>query len=103
MHGLQVVVDLVSKLLKARDFMPDLKVGRYVPVAMNNKTHMLDQWRLKLLVRIEANLSMYLSSLTISLKLPMLTLAYFYEIQMSFTKLASKTLSNIQSTAKYIY
>ena len=30
-------------------------------------------------------------------------LAYFYEIQMSFPKSASKTLSNIQSTAKYIF
>ena len=33
----------------------------------------------------------------------MLLLAYFYEIQMPFSKSASKTLSLIQSTAKYIF
>ena len=29
--------------------------------------------------------------------------AYFYEKQMSFLKLASKTLSDIQSTVEYIF
>ena len=29
--------------------------------------------------------------------------AYFYEIQMPFPESASKTLSHIQSTAKYIF
>ena len=33
---------------------------------------------------------------------PRLMLAYFYEIQMPFPETASKTLSHIQSTAKYI-
>jgi len=41
--------------------------------------------------------------MTISLKSPLFKLVNFYEIQMSFPKSASKTLSHIQSTSKYIF
>ena len=40
--------------------------------------------------------------MTISLKSPLSTLAYFYEIQMPFPESASKTLLDIQSTVNYI-
>ena len=41
--------------------------------------------------------------MTLSFKSPFYMLAYFYEIQMSFPESASKTVSHIQSTAKYIF
>ena len=57
----------------------------------------------KLFIRTEANLRTDLSSLTISLKSPFRMLNFFYETPIPFPESASKTLSHIQSTAKYIF
>ena len=56
-----------------------------------------------MLVRKEANVCTYLSPLTISLKSPFSKLVYFDEIRKPFPKSVSKTLTHIQSTAKYIF
>ena len=55
--GLYFNVYLVSKIIKVHDFMPDPKVGQFMCT--------------------EANLRTNLSSLMISLKSPLITLAYF--------------------------
>ena len=77
-------------------------VDRFMPVAIDRTTLLFYRQRTKLIIRTEANLCTYLSTLTICLKSPLLTLAYFYEIQMPYPESASKTLLNIQSTVKYI-
>ena len=102
MDGLQFVFYLVSKAVQVHAFMLDLKVGRFMPVVVDNTTLLFCRRRMKLLVTTEANLRTNLSSLRISLKSPLFTLAYFYEIQMSFSESASKILLHIQGTAKYI-
>ena len=68
-----VAVDayLVSKVFKVLDFMPDLKVGQFMPVVIDLTTLLFHRQRLKSLFGIEANLHTYSSSLTISLKSPM--------------------------------
>lgn len=83
--------------------MPDLKVGRFMPVAINHTTLFFCRQRTKLLARTEAKFRTYLSSVKISLKSPLFTLPYFYEIKMPPAKSVSKTLSHIQSTVKYIF
>ena len=77
MDGLQFVFYLVSKAVQVHAFMPDLKVGRFMPVVGDNTTLLFCRRRMKLLVTTEANLRTNLSSLTISLKSPLITLAYF--------------------------
>ena len=61
--GLEFDACLVSKVVKAHNFMPDLKVDRLMPVVIDHTT-------LKVLLTkyeiTEANVSTYLSSLTIS-------------------------------------
>ena len=96
MPGLQFNAYSVSKVVKkVHDFVPDLKVDRFMPLICRQ--------RIKLLVRTEAKLLTYFSYLTISLKLPLFTLAYFSEIQLPFSKSATKTLKHMQSTSNNIF
>ena len=103
MDGLQFVFYLVSKAVQVHAFMPDLKVGRLMPVVVDNTTLLLCRRRMKLLVTTEANLRTNLSSLTISFKSPLFTLLCFYKIQLPFPRSASKIQSHIQSTVNYIF
>ena len=75
--NLQFNAYLFSKIGKVHDFMPDLKVDRYMPVTIDYATLPFYLQRTKLLVRTEANLQTNLSSLTISLRSPLIMLAYF--------------------------
>ena len=101
--GCRSTLILWVKFVKAPNFVPDVKVVRFMPIVIDWRTLLVYQQRTKSIITIEANLRTYLSFLTISLKSLMFTLAYFYEIKMSFYKSASKTQSHIQSTAKYIF
>ena len=70
-----------------------------MPVVVDDR---MTQQRTKSLIRTEAKLgTIYLLWQFLQCR-PRLMLAYFYEIQMTFPETASKTLSHIQSTAKYI-
>ena len=89
--------------IEAHDFMPDLKVGRFMPVVVDNTTLLFCRRRMKLLVTTEANLRTNLSSLTISFKSPLFTLLCFYKLQLPFPRSASKNQSHIQSTVRYIF
>ena len=122
---------LVKKIVQVHDFVPDLQVGRVMPVVNGYTTLLLCRQRMKSLITVrkvgrfvpvviselflfyrqkmksfvitEANLRTNLSSLLISFESLLLTLTYFYEIQMTFPESASTTFSHIQSTAKYIF
>ena len=85
------------------DFMPDLKVDRFMPIIIEHTALIFYRRRTTLFIRTKANLWTYLSSLTISLKSPFFTFAYFIEIQMPFLESAFKVLSHIQSTLKNIF
>ena len=61
--GLQFDANLASKVYKVDDFLPDRKVGQFMPVVIDDHT---TQQRTKSLVRTEVKLGTYLSSLTIS-------------------------------------
>ena len=90
-----------AKVVKVHDFMPNLKVGRFMPVVVDNTTLLF--CRRRILVTTEANLRTNLSSLTISFKSPLFTLLCFYKIQLPFPRSASKIQSHIQSTVNYIF
>ena len=100
------VVNGYTTLLLCRQRMKSLitvrKVGRFVPVVISD-LFLFYRQIMKSFVITEANLRTNLSSLLISLESLLLTLAYFYEIQMTFPESASITLSYIQSTAKNIF
>ena len=64
--GLQFNADFVSKIVKVHDFVPDLKVDRYMPVTIDYATLLFYQQSTKLIAKTEANLRTNLSSLTIS-------------------------------------
>ena len=102
-HCLGLTLILWVKFVKAPNFVPDVKVVRFMPIVIDWRTLLVYQQRTKSIITIKANLRTYLSFLTISLKSLMFTLAYFYEIKMSFYKSASKTQSHIQSTAQHIF
>ena len=67
MPGLQFDAYLVSKVVKALDFMPDLKVARLMPVVIDHTSLRFYQQSMKLLVSTEAYIGQYLSSLTVSI------------------------------------
>ena len=83
--------------------MPDLKVERFMPVVIERTTHLVYQQFTKSIIRTEDNLRTYLSSLIIYFKSALFMIAYFYKLQIPFTKSASKILSHIQSTAQHIF
>ena len=106
MPGLHFDAYLVSKDVKVHDFMPDLKVGRFgrfmsVVIFRTKLLFLLTMYEIT--QEQKAKHGTHFSSLTISSKSLLFTLADFNEIQMPFSKSASKTLSPIQSTAKYIF
>ena len=63
MPGLQFDAYLVNKIAKVLDFIPDLKVARLMPVVIDHTTLKVLSTKYEI---TEANVSTYLSSLTIS-------------------------------------
>ena len=52
---MQFAASLASKVVKAHDFMPELKVGRFMPVVIVHTTLLLHQRGTKLFNKTEAN------------------------------------------------
>ena len=48
--------DLVSKVVEAHDFMPDLKVDRFMPAVIDYATHLICRQRIKSLLKTQAKL-----------------------------------------------
>ena len=55
---------LNARVVEVHDFMPDVKVGQFIPIVIDRITLLIYCQRMKSLVRTEANLCTYLSSLT---------------------------------------
>ena len=84
MPGLHFDAYLVSEDVKEHDFMPDLKVGRFMSVVIFRTKLLFLLTKYEITQEQKAKHRTYFSSLTIYLKLPLFTLAYFNEIQMPF-------------------